>query len=86
MPYEEALEKLGLISLESQSEISISIFAVETFINESHRDMFPKIESSIRVGRAIYKVKEEYCRSASFFNSAIPYMKWILNGVITTRD
>ena len=86
VPYEEALEKLGLISLESRREILTSNFAVETFKNERHRDMFPKIESSIRVGRTIYKVKEENCRSARFFNSAIPYMKRILNGVITTRD
>ena len=83
LSYEEALEHLGLKTLERRREELTSNFALETFKNERHRDILPKRPSGRRLGRTTYKVETDQCRTGRFYNSSIPYMKRLLNDVIS---
>ena len=79
--YFEALEKLGLITLDQRREILTCNFALETAKNDRHSDIFPKISKDRRTGRSNCIIEEDQCKTERFSKSSVPYMKRLLNGV-----
>ena len=80
-PYTEALQKLQLPSLQERREILTGKFALQTMKNEKHSDIFQeKQEQEINLRNKL-KVKEMHCNTSRYYNSAVPYMSRILNGI-----
>ena len=79
--YENALNELGLNSLEQRREILTNKFALQTIKNEKHRNIFQEKENHERNLRYKPKVKELNCNTKRYYNSTVPYMSRILNGI-----
>ena len=79
--YETALGHLGLQTLFKRREILTSKFAIETFTNEKHEDLFEEKKNNRASSRNKQIVQEKTCRTTRYYNSAIPYMARILNNV-----
>ena len=83
--YEDALQKLGLTTLNERRVVLTNKFAIETARNESHNDMFIKKQSNTIATRNNFVLLEPYCRTERYFKSAIPYMARTLNGVYLSK-
>ena len=83
--YNDALEKLGLTTLNERRVVLTNKFAIETARNESHNDMFIKKQSNTIATRNNFVLLEPYCRTERYFKSAIPYMARTLNGVYLSK-
>ena len=81
LSYEKTLKKLDLISLEERRERLTCNFALQTMKNEKHKNIFQEKENHGRNLRNKPRVKELNCNTQRYFNSAVPYMSRILNGV-----
>ena len=82
LSYENALNELGLNSLEYRREILTSKFALQTMKNEKHQNIFQEKENHERNLRNKPRVKELNCNTKHHYNSTVPYMSRILNGII----
>ena len=79
--YENALIHCNLTSLNDRRRKLTDKFAIDTAINRRHKNFF---EDKINTGpqtRSKPVVKEKYCETNRYFNSAIPYMSRTLNNV-----
>ena len=81
LSYDEALEKTGLITLKKRREILTGEFALQTFKNERHNDIFTKKVCERTAGRNNYIVQEKQCNTDRYYKSSIPYMSRMLNNV-----
>ena len=82
LSYENALNELGLNSLEQRREILTSKFALQTMKNEKHKNLFQEKEYHARNLRNKPRVKELNCNTKHHYNRTVPYMSRILNGII----
>ena len=82
LSYENALNELGLNSLEQRREILTSKFALQTMKNEKHKNLFQEKEYHARNMRNKPRVKELNCNTKRYYNSTVPYMSRILNGIM----
>ena len=79
--YENALNELGLNSLEQRREILTNKFALQTMKNEKHKNIFQEKEKHERNLRYTQRIKELNCNTKCYYNSSLPYMSRILNGI-----
>ena len=82
LSYENALNELGLKSLEQRREILTSKFAIQTMKNDKHKDIFQEKENHERNLRNKPRVKELKCNTKRYYDSTVPYMSRMLNGII----
>ena len=71
LPYNEALEKLKLTSLEERREILTSNFALQIINNENHRDIFQERKQSINL-RNKPRIKEVHCNTEHYNKKLYP--------------
>ena len=83
--YEFALQKYGLTTLLQRREVLTQKFALETVKNPNHRNMFEFIQAKNMTTRNSHTVQEKFCKTDRYYNSAIPFMSRILNGVFITE-
>ena len=81
LSYENALNELGLNSLEQRREILTSKFALQTMKNEKHKDIFQEKENHEINLRNKQRIKELNCNTKRYYNSTVPYMSRMLNGI-----
>ena len=60
-------------------------FALETAKNQKHKDMFEFIQVKNMTTRNYSVIQEKFCKTDRYYNSSIPYMSRILNGVYITE-
>ena len=81
LSYGSVIEKLGLISLSERREILTNSFALKTFKQGIHKEMFQEKVNVISTRNPSVVVERQY-NSDRHYKSAIPYMLRILNGVV----
>ena len=85
LSYENALQKLGLTTLNERRVVLTNKFALETARNEKHNDIFLKKHNNRIATRKMFTLEEPYCRTERYFRSAVPYMTRTLNGVFLSK-
>ena len=85
VPYEFALRHHGLTTLQQRREVLTQKFALETAKNQKHKDMFEFIQVKNMTTRNYSVIQEKFCKTDRYYNSSIPYMSRILNGVYITE-
>ena len=83
--YEEALQKLSLTTLNERREVLTAKFAIDTARNEKHNDFFIKKQTPQITTRNMFVLEEPFCKTERYYNSAIPYMSRMLNGVFLSK-
>ena len=81
VPYNLALQKYGLTTLQQRREVLTQKFALETVKNKIHKEMFEFIQEKNITTRNYNVIKEQTCKTERYYKSAVPYMSRILNGV-----
>ena len=85
LTYNDALQKLGLTTLNERRVVLTNKFAIETARNEKHNDIFLKKQCNRITTRKMFTLEEPFCRTERYFRSAIPYMTRTLNGVFLSK-
>ena len=83
--YDFALQKYGLTTLLQRREVLTQKFALETVKNSNHRNMFEFIQAKNMTTRNSHTIQERFCKTERYYNSAIPFMSRILNGVFISE-
>ena len=86
MNYLDALQKIGLTTLRNRREVLTSKFALDTLRNNRHSDMFQKKEYQYITTRNRLVIDEPHCNTDRYYNSAIPYMSRLINGVFMSKE
>ena len=86
MNYHDALQKIGLTTLRNRREVLTNKFALDTLKNNRHSDMFQKKEYHYITTRNRLVIEEPHCNTDRYFNSAIPYMSRLINGVFMSKE
>ena len=76
--YRQALAQTNLSRLDHLREEACLQWAIKAQINPKHSHMFPINQSSINT-RFRQKYEEYFCRTAKYYNSAVPSMTRALN-------
>ena len=83
--YKFALQKYGLTPLHQRREVLTQKFALETAKNINHKDMFDFIQAKNMTTRNPSVIYEKFCNTERYYNSSVPYMSQVLNGVYLTE-
>ena len=86
MNYLDALQKIGLTTLRNRREVLTNKFALDTLRNNRHSDMFQKKEYQYITTRNRLVIDEPHCNTDRYYNSAIPYMSRLINGVFMSKE
>ena len=81
LSYGSVIEKHGLIYLSERREILTNSFALKTFKQGIHKEMFQEKVNVISTRNPSVVIERQY-NSDRHYKSAIPYMLRILNGVV----
>ena len=84
--YEDTLQKYGLTTLHQRREVLTQKFATQTIMNSIHKNMFELRKKRTMDTRRNVIVEEIKCKNDRYYNSAIPYMARILNGVYIAEN
>ena len=79
VPYEATLKYLEIPKLAELRESLTRTFAIDTFNNERHKDLFERKNNVRSNARFKPDIQEETCKTDKLKNSAIPYMSRLLN-------
>ena len=85
MSYNDTLKKIGLTTLKNRREVLTNRFALDTIRNEKHNDMFQKKQNNYIATRNMLVLEEPLCNTDRYYNSSIPYMSRLLNGVYISK-
>ena len=83
--YDIALQKYGLTTLLQRREVLTQKFALDTVKNPNHRNMFEFVQAKNMTTRYCHTIQEKFCKTDRYYNSAIPFMSRILNGVFISE-
>ena len=79
------MQKLSLTTLNERREVLTTKFAIDTARNEKHNDFFIKKQTPHITTRNMFVLEEPFCKTERYYNSAIPYMSRMLNGVFLSK-
>ena len=83
--YNLALQEYGLTTLHQRREVLTQKFALDIAKNDMHKDIFDFIQVKNMTTRNPSVIYEKFCYTHRYYNSSVPYMSRVLNGVYLTE-
>ena len=83
--HSEQLQELGLERLELRRQKLCRVFAQRTATDSRHMDLLTQTGFKSRKGKNVRTYRESLSRTATHYNSAVPYLTWLLNSAPDER-